>query len=312
MTAPIQDPAEQRRGVLVGIAAYSMWGLFPLYFHHLRPAGALEIVCHRIVWSLLVAAAIVLLARDRNWIGELVRNRRLVAQLALAAVLLSVNWLIYVWAVDNDRVIEAALGYFINPLVTVSLGVVVLRERLRRLQWAAVVFGVVAVLVLTLAYGQIPWVALSLAFSFAGYGYLKKQIPLAPSQSLAAETTVLAPVALVVMVVLQARGTATFTEEGAGHAIRLILTGPVTAAPLLCFAFAARRIPLTMLGLLQYLTPVGQFICGIFVFHETLTPATWAGFALVWGALMVLSVDAVATSPRHRQLGREQLTRVPT
>ena len=289
-----------------------MWGLFPLYFHHLRPAGSLEIVCHRIVWSLLVVGAIVLLAKDRSWIGALVRNHRLLAQLALAAVLLSINWLIYVWAVDNDRVVEAALGYFINPLVTVALGVIVLRERLRRLQWAAVVFGIVAVAVLTVAYGRVPWVALSLAFSFAGYGYLKKQIPLAPSQSLAAETTILAPVALVVMVVLQSRGTATFLDNGAGHAIRLILTGPITAAPLLCFAFAARRIPLTMLGLLQYLTPVGQFLCGIFVFHETLTPATWAGFALVWGALVVLSLDALSTTPRYRAALREQSTRVPT
>ena len=313
MTTLTPELTDARRGVLAGIAAYSMWGLFPLYFHHLRPSGALEIVCHRIVWSLIVTAVIIVVARDRRWIGELLANRRLLAQLTLAAVLLSCNWLVYVWTVDNDRVVEAALGYFINPLVTVSLGVVVLREHLRRLQWVAVGFGVAAVAVLTAAYGQVPWVALTLAFSFAGYGYLKKRIPLPPAQSLAAETTVLAPAAIVVMVVLEARGSATFGHAGVGHAIRLVLSGPITAAPLLCFAAAARRIPLTLLGLLQYLTPVGQFLCGVLVFHETLSPATWMGFTLVWGALVVLSVDAVTagrgTTGGHRGRAPQRLNR---
>lgn len=258
-------------------------------------------LCHRVVWSLLVVTVILVVKRDGAWISDLVRRPTRMAQLTAGALLLAVNWLVYIWSVNNDHVVEASLGYFINPLVTVALGVVVLKERLRPMQWAAVGLGVVAVAVLTWASGRPPWIALTLAFSFAGYGFIKKQVPLTAPQSLAAETAVLTPLALIALAVMQARGTATFTSEGPSHVAWLISAGPVTAVPLLCFAVAARRIPLTMLGLLQYLTPTLQFLCGILVFHETLSASRWFGVILVWCALGVLSADALLTRNQVRR-----------
>ncbi len=285
---------DQRRGVAAGVAAYGLWGLFPLYFHHLRAASALEILSHRILWSLVVTLAIVLATRGRRPPAAVRWTPQLAGRVTLAAVLIAVNWLVYTWAVNHDHVVEAALGYFVNPLVTVALGVVVLGERLRRLQWAAVGLGVVSVVVLTVALGRPPWISLVLALSFAGYGFLKKQVPLPAVRSLLAETAVLAPAALVTVVVLAAQDTAAFGRSGeASTTALLVIAGPVTTIPLVLFAAAARRIPLTLLGLLQYLTPVGQFLCGVLVFHERLTPARWAGFVLVWGALALLSADAL-------------------
>lgn len=283
----------ERIGVLAGVAAYGLWGVFPIYFHLLAPTSALEILCHRILWSLVVMALVLSVRRDWTWVPPLVRSPRRMVELAVAAVLIAVNWLVYVWAVEEDRVVDAALGYFINPLVTVSLGVVVLGERLRRMQWIAVALGALAVLVISVGYGQVPVVALTLAFSFAGYGFLKKRITLTPSQSLTAETAILTPVAVVVMILVATGDGTVFANEGVGMSLLLATTGVVTAVPLVLFAASARRIPLTMLGLLQYLTPSLQFLCGVFVFDEHMPPERWAGFALVWIALMCMSADAI-------------------
>ena len=285
--------SEARTGILAGVAAYAIWGTFPIYFHLLAPAGPLEILAHRILWSLVVMLGVVAFRRDWTWIRPLLSERRRLLELALAAVLIATNWLVYVWAVEQDRVVDAALGYFINPLVTVTLGVVVLGERLRRLQWIAVALGALAVVVIALGYGQFPSVALTLAFSFAGYGFLKKRGTLTPVQSLTVETAILAPVAVLAMAYLVATEGTAFATEGWGLSALLATTGIVTAVPLVLFAASARRIPLTMLGLLQYLTPTLQFLCGVFVFHESMPAERWAGFALVWFALMCMSADAL-------------------
>ncbi len=281
-----------RIGIAAGIAAYGIWGFFPIYFHLLSPAGPIEILCHRILWSLAVMVAVLAFRRDFSWIRPLWARPRQLAELALAAVLIAVNWLIYVWAVEQDRVVDAALGYFINPLVTVMLAVVLLGERLRRLQWIAVGLGAAAVAVIAVGYGEVPYVALALALSFAGYGFLKKRVTLTPAQSLSAETAILAPAAAFAMIVL-ARGNGVEFGADPGLSLLLATSGVVTAVPLVLFAASARRIPLTMVGLLQYLTPTLQFLCGVLVFHEPMSAERWAGFALVWVALMCMSFDAV-------------------
>ena len=288
------DPARDHRlGVIAGVAAYGLWGFFPIYFHLLAPTSPVEILCHRILWSLAVMAVVLAWRRDGAWIRPLLGRPRQLAELALAALLIAVNWLLYVWAVEQDRVVDAALGYFINPLVTVTLAVVVLGERLRRLQWIAVGLGAVAVAVITVGYGEVPYVALALAVSFAGYGFLKKRVTLAPSQSLTAETAILAPVAAIAMAVMAKHGNGLeFSSDPAMSAL-LATSGVVTAVPLVLFAASARRIPLTMLGLLQYLTPTLQFLCGVLIFDEPMSATRWVGFGLVWAALTFMSVDAV-------------------
>jgi chloramphenicol-sensitive protein RarD len=299
--------SRERSGALVGAAAYGLWGLFPLYFGLLGDTSALEVLCHRVLWSLVVLALFLALRGDRAWWRDLFVDRRRLGRLGLAALLIATNWVVWVWAVSQDRVVEAALGYFICPLVTVLVGVTVLHERLRRLQWAAVAFGAIAVVVLTVAVGHPPWVALTLATSFAGYGYLKKHIEMAPARSLAAETALLAPLALVALVVMELSGTAEFGAGGAGLSLLLAGTGVVTVVPLVLFAAAAARIPLSLLGLLQYLTPTTQFVLAVTVFAETMPAAQWAGFALVWVALALLAVDALR-SMRAGGRGDELLT----
>lgn len=288
--------ARQRRlGTIAGAAAYSTWGLFPLYFHHAPPASPIELLFHRMVWTLLFVTAT--LALLRNWAWARVLTPRLVARLAVAAAALSTNWGIYIWAVNNDHVVDAALGYFINPLVTVALGVVVLGERLRRLQRWAVGLGALSVVVLTVGYGKPPGISLSLAVSFAAYGYLKKTIQLPALGSLLVETATMVPVALVGLTVIGLRGDATFTSAGAGHTVFMVMAGIVTAGPLVLFGAAARRIPLSQLGLLQYCTPVLQMLCGVVAFGEAVPVERWIGFAVVWAALACLLADAVRTNP---------------
>ena len=274
-----------------------MWGLFPLYFHHLAPATAVEILVHRVVWSFVVVAAVQRYRRQPSGFALLRADPRRAARIALAALLLTTNWLVYLWAVTNDKIVDAALGYFVNPLLSVVLGVAVLHEHLRAVQKFAVALGAAAVLVLSVGYGRVPWVALVLATTFAAYGYLKKTIRLAGGvASLAAESTVLVPVALAFVVVVAGSGhwsSVAFGHHGAGNTTLLLLAGPVTALPLALFGVAAQRIPLSLVGLLQYLTPVGQFLIGVFVFDEAVPPARLAGFVLVWAALLVLAIDAL-------------------
>jgi len=296
---------EQRIGLLNGFAAYGLWGLFPLFFPLLKPAGATEVLAHRMVWSLAVVAAVLLVLRRWRWAGELLRQPRRLALIAVAAAVIAVNWGVYIWAVNNDRVVEASLGYFINPLVTIALGVLLLKERLRPVQWAAVGIGVVAVLVLAVGYGRPPWISLALAFSFGTYGLIKKKVNLGGLESLAAETAIQFLPALGYLLWLGAQGDSTFTSEGPGHAALLATTGVVTALPLVCFGAAAIRVPLSTIGLLQYLAPVFQFLCGVLYFHEAMPPERWAGFGLVWLALTLLTWDALRTAHRTARTLRQ-------
>jgi chloramphenicol-sensitive protein RarD len=291
---------DKRAGLVYGFAAYGMWGLFPLYWPLLEPAGAGEILAHRMVWSLAVVAVLLVALRRWAWLAELVRQPRRLALVAVAATVVSVNWGTYIWAVNAGHVVETSLGYFINPLVTIGLAVLVLHERLRPVQWAAVGIGAAAVAVLAFGYGRLPWIALVLAFSFGSYGLVKKKIAMGGLESLAAETSVQFLPALGFLLVLGARGDSTFTGHGAGHASLLALAGLVTAVPLVCFGMSANRLPLSTLGLLQYLAPVFQFLIGILHFHETMSAEQWVGFLLVWSALVLLTVDALRTARRSR------------
>lgn len=301
------DPnGELRRGTVFGFLAYAIWGVFPLYFHALRPAGAWEILAHRILWTLLLCAVVLLVRRDLSWTRQLLARPRLALGVAVAALLIGANWVIYVAAVLGGHTTEAALGYFLNPIVTVALGVVVLRERLRPLQWAAVGIGAVAGIYLSAVGGQFPLVALSLAYSFAGYGLVKKKLgaSLDAMHSLAAETAVLFPVAVVLLGFLVVRGETTFTLEPPVHPGLLLAAGVVTAVPLLLFAAAARRIPLTTVGLLQFVTPVLQLLCGVLLLGEQMSTARWTGFGIVWVALLLLTVDSLVGRPGRARAAR--------
>ena len=291
---------ESRRGFLLGVAAYSLWGAFPLYWPLLEPAGAVEILAHRVLWSAVTMAVVVVVLRRARPVMAVVRDRRRFRLLAFAAVVISLNWAAYIWGVNNGRVVETSLGYFINPLVTVLMGVLILGERLRRLQWVAVAIASLAVVVLTLDYGRLPYVALVLAFSFGSYGLAKKQANVDAVTSLTVETAVIAPVAGLYVAWLVATGASSVGSEGLGHALLFATTGIVTAIPLLCFGAAAIRVPLVVLGLLQYLAPVIQFALGVLVFQEDMPSGRWIGFGLVWVALVIFTVEAI--NHRRRQL----------
>ncbi|WP_141309703.1 EamA family transporter RarD [Streptomyces spinoverrucosus] len=289
---------ESHIGLLNGFAAYGMWGLVPLFWPLLKPAGSVEILAHRMVWSLAFVAVALLFVRRWSWARELLRQPRRLGLITVAAAVITVNWGVYIWAVNNGQVVEASLGYFINPLVTIAIGVLLLKERLRPVQWAAVGIGFAAVLVLTIGYGRPPWVSLVLAFSFATYGLVKKKVNLSGLESLTAETAIQFLPALGYLLWLTAQDESTFHTEGLGHAALLAATGVVTALPLVCFGAAAIRVPLSTLGLLQYLAPVFQFLLGVLYFREAMPPERWAGFALVWLALTLLTWDALRTARR--------------
>ena len=292
---------DERRGAASGLLAYAVWGIFPLYFAALKPAGAWEILSHRILWTLLLCALVLLVRRDLAWARQLWERPRLGLGVTAAALLIAVNWVIYVAAVLNGKTTEAALGYFLNPIVTVALGVVVLRERLRPLQWVAVAIGALAGIYLSIAAGSVPLIAISLAMSFGLYGLVKKKVgtSLEAMHSLAAETAVLAPVAVVMLVVLTSRGDTTFTTDGGWHTALLVAAGIATATPLLLFAAAARRVPLVTIGLLQFVTPVLQLLCGVLLLGEHMSGTRWIGFGIVWIALAVLSFDTLRNLPRR-------------
>lgn len=284
-----------RSGVGFGIGAYAMWGLFPLYWPLVDQASAFEILAHRMVWTLLVVIG--LLTVMRRWAAVRALSARSVALLAGAAVVISINWGMFIWAVNNGHVIETSLGYFINPLVTVLVAVVVLKERLRRVQWAAIALAGLAVLILTINYGRPPWISLVLAGSFATYGFVKKKADTGAIESLAVETTVVLLPAAGYLLWLEAAGRGIFGHQGVAVDVLLVGAGVVTALPLLCFGAAATRIPLATLGLLQYLTPITQFALGVWVFAEPVPTVRLLGFTLVWLALIMFSVDSL----RHRR-----------
>ncbi|MDO5504376.1 MAG: EamA family transporter RarD [Actinomycetia bacterium] len=284
---------ETRRGTAYVLAAYLMWGLFPLYFDALKPAGALEILAHRIVWTMALCALILIIRKDLGWLGAALRNRRLMLGMTAAAVLIAVNWGMYVFAVISGQTTEASLGYFLNPIVTVVLGVFVLGEQLRRPQLIAVVIGAIAFVYLTIATGTIPYIALILACSFGLYALVKKRIgaSLTAMRGLVLETAILTPVAAALIIITVINGTSTFGSVSTGHTLLLLSNGIVTAIPLLLFAAAARRVPLVTIGLVQFITPVMQLIVAITFLDEHMSRQRWIGFGIVWVALLVLSID---------------------
>ncbi|MGC3954865.1 MAG: EamA family transporter RarD [Propionicimonas sp.] len=284
--------------MLIAVSAYLLWGAFPLYFKQIDIAGPVEIIGHRVLWSFVFCLLGVVALRALPEFRAVLCNPRLRSGLMLAGVLVTVNWLVYVWGVVNDHIVDTALGYFINPLFTVMLAVLVLHERLRPTQWVAVGIGTVAVIVIAVGYGQIPWVALVLAVSFGLYGLVKNRVGgrVSPLVGLTVETAPLAPIALGYLVWLQVTGSGTFTGHGGLHTTLLASAGVITAVPLLLFAEASGRIPLSMMGLIQYLTPVIQFSFGVWVNHEVMPPPRWIGFGLVWLALVLLSVDSLRFS----------------
>jgi len=291
-----------RSGVLLAIGAYSIWGLFPLYFRGLEPAGAVEVLAHRIGWSLVFVVLLLALLGRLRGVGLLIADRRKLRLLATAAFLVATNWGVYVYAVITDRVIEAALGYFISPLVSVAFGLVIFSERLSRAQTGAVALGTGAIVVLSGYAEGFPWIALVLATSWASYGMMKKLAGAGALESLTVETLVLFVPAFAYLVVLAGAGESTFAGEGTGHALLLAASGPVTAIPLALFAAGATRIPLSTAGLLQYLTPVIQFLIGWLVVGEHMSTGRWVGFVLVWVALLVMMRDGLraAAAARNR------------
>ena len=304
-------PQEKKTGVGLAFAAsaYILWGFLPLYFNALAPAGAIEVVAWRVVLSLVFCAALLTVTRGWAALRVIVRDRRTMLIMGAAGVFILINWLVYVFAALSGHVVEAALGYFTNPIVTVLLGVIVLRERLRPLQWIAISISALAVLVLAVNYGKFPWIALALAFSFGLYGFIKKQVGgrVDAISGLTIETAWLAPVAAVVLVVIAVNGDLVMGTAGTAHTVLLLLAGGITAIPLLLFAAAARRLPLAYLGLTQYLAPVIQFLIGVFIFREDMPFARWLGFALVWIALVVLTIDMFRSNRAARRAAPEPL-----
>lgn len=294
-------------GLLYGAGAYMMWGLFPLLMAALKPAGALEITAHRAVWSLVVCVIVVAFLRSWRQLRVALSDRRTLLTLAAAAGFVAVNWLLYVYAIVSDQVNSASLGYYINPLFTVALGVIVLGERLRRLQIVAIAIALIAVIVIGVGLGEFPWISLALATSFGIYGLLKKRVGSSVDAvtGLTVETMVLTPFALVGLWLIAANGGSTFLQRGSeglgiSHDLLLISTGIFTAGALILFAAGARRLPLYITGLLQYIAPTFMFVLAVWHFHEPMPPSRWAGFALVWVALVVLTVDGLRSQSRRR------------
>jgi chloramphenicol-sensitive protein RarD len=288
-------------GLLYGIGAYAMWGVFPAFFPLLKPASALEVLAHRIVWTTVLMVVVVAVARRLRDIRAI--TPRVWLLLVCASALISINWGIFIYAVTNGHVVDAALGYFITPLVTVALGLLIFRERLNRAQLGALAIAVVAVVVFTVDVGAPPIIGLGLALSFGLYGVVKKVVPTDPRVSVGIEAAVAAPLALAYIVVLEKSGPGTFTDFGPGHIALLVLSGAITALPLLLFAAAAQRLPLVTMGLMFYLNPAMQLTWGVFVGHEPMPPARWLGFALIWLAVVVFSADALWRARASSSMG---------
>ncbi|MFZ2857746.1 EamA family transporter RarD [Acidovorax sp.] len=278
-------------GIAYATLAYVAWGLFPLYFRQVAAVPAFEVVLHRTLWSLVFVLALLAVRRQWAWMRALWGQPRVLGAFALSALLLAVNWLTYVWAVNNGHVVDASLGYFILPLVNVALGYGFLRERPRRGQWLAVAVAAAGVLWLTVQAGRLPWIALVLALSFGFYGLLRKVAVLGALEGLTLETVLLAPLTLAVLGAWTWQGQGALVQSDATTLGWLALAGPVTAVPLLLFAAGARRIPLATMGILQYISPSLQFALGVWLFHEAFDPARLAGFALIWAALVVYTLE---------------------
>ena len=281
------------KGIAYAIGAYGIWGLLPVYLKWLHAVPPLQVISHRILWSGLLLSAIVLLSRQWTAFRSTALTPRILRTYAIAALLIAINWLTYIWAVDAGRIVEVSLGYFINPIISVVMGVVFLRERLRRWQWLPVGMVVIGVLYLTVSYGALPWLALILAFSFGTYGLIKKTAPLGALYGLTLETGILLLPALGWLLYADAAGSGAFLHGGVTMDSLLVAAGPVTAIPLLLFAAATQRIPLTQIGILQYISPTLQFLLGVLVYREPFTHAQLIGYGIVWMALIIFAVESL-------------------
>ena len=287
--------SKNKLGLLFGVSAYSLWGAFPLYWPLLEPASPLEIVSHRAVWTLVFC--FIVLAATKALKSTLVTLKRptVAVKLFLSSLLISINWLVYIWATNNEHVVEASLGYYINPLIIIGFGVIFLKEKMRSLQWAAVSIATLGVLVLTFDYGRLPWIALALAVSWGSYGLIKKQLGLGALEGLAIETFISSFFYLAYLVYIGNQGTGQFGQSW-GLTVLLISAGAVTAIPLLLFNGSTNRLPFTTIGLLQYITPTLQFSIGVWVLNEDMPTARWIGFLIIWAALVTLAIDLIRSS----------------
>jgi chloramphenicol-sensitive protein RarD len=281
------------KGMLYAVGAYTLWGFFPIYWKMLQDVPASEILGHRMVWSFLFVTAVLTFQRRWDWLKPVLKNRRVLALSVLTGFMLAVNWLVFLWAVNNGFIVESSLGYFINPLVSVVMGVLFLRERLRPVQWTAVAIAAAGVLYLTVGYGSPPWIALTLAGSFALYGLLRKTGALNSIQGLTMETAAMFPFAILYLLYLAVGKQGHFMQGGTLTTLLLALGGAVTAVPLILFAAGARRIPLSMVGILQYIAPTLQFLIGVFVYHEPFTTERLIGFSIIWFALFIYTVEGM-------------------
>jgi len=286
-----------RSGIIYAALAFLCWGLFPIYFHALGDVPPMQILAHRMLWSLGFLLIVLVLRRQWKWLN-VVRQPRVFFSFVLSAVLLSANWLVYIWSVTNHHVIEASLGYFINPLVNIMLGYLILKERLRTIKWVAIAIAALGVAWLTWQTGTVPWIALFLAFSFGSYGLLRKTAELGALEGLSFETIVLFPLAAAYVIWLTVNGQNVFINTDSDTTrVLLVMAGPLTAIPLLLFASGARRIPLSILGLLQYLSPTLQFLLGVWLFKEAFTADRLVGFALIWSALILFAGEGLLRRP---------------
>ncbi|CAG0931366.1 Protein RarD [Thermoflexales bacterium] len=287
-----------RKGVWLGIGAYAAWGLFPIYWKWLHDVPALQLLAHRIVWSFLLLTVVLLVLQQWPAFRASAGHGRIIRIYLIAGLLLSINWLTYVWAVNAGFIVETSLGYFINPLLSVLLGVFILHERLRRMQWIAVGLAAAGVTYLTLLYGSPPWIALTLAFSFGLYGLVKKTAPLGSLHGLTLETAILFVPMLCYLIFAEVSGQGAFLHTDALSTLLIIGAGLVTVVPLLMFASAVRSIPLSLVGILQYIAPTLQFLIGVLIFGEAFTPTQFVGFGLVWLALIIFTAENFWTRRR--------------
>ncbi|MDB5908078.1 MAG: rarD [Massilia sp.] len=282
-----------RTGIIAATLAFLCWGLFPIYFHALNEIPPSQILAHRVLWSLLFLASVLTVRRQWKWLPKVLAQPRVIGSFIASALLLSANWLMYIWAVNNGHVIESSLGYFINPLVNIMFGYLLLKERLRRGQWAAIGLAALGVAWLTWQAGTVPWIALFLAATFGGYGLMRKTAALGALEGLSFETMVLFPLALGYVIWLSLHGDNSFSAASDHTRWLLVAAGPITAIPLLLFASGARKIPLSVLGLLQYISPTIQFLLGVWLFHEAFTADRLVGFLLIWSALALYAAEGL-------------------
>ena len=287
--------SKNKLGLLFGISAYSLWGAFPLYWPLLEPANPLEIVSHRAVWTLVFCFIVLAATKALKSTLATLKRPKIAAKLFLTSLLISINWLVYIWATNNGHVVEASLGYYINPLIIIGFGVILLKEKMRPLQWTAVAIATTGVLVLTIDYGRLPWVAFALAISWGSYGLIKKQLGLGALEGLAIETFISGFFYLGYLIYIGNQGTGQFGHH-IGLTLLLMSAGAITAIPLLLFNGSATRLPFTTIGLLQYITPTLQFSVGVWIRHEDMPTARWIGFLIIWLALTTLALDLIKSS----------------